>query len=698
MKMLKYACALACVVSMNESKAAGIPTTVSTYHNISIYWPSLPRPLSGESCKLEYREKGQTTWKNGLPLWYDSRNTECRGSLVNLKSGTDYDIRISSDGLVETLSAKTWVDQKPIAKTVYLPELSSDTLTISESGTPDGYVLYTPQPGKSAVIDVKKLKDFNVIVNAKYVIIRGLTLKGAKHSGILLGSVSSENSNDVTDIIIERNDISAWGSLATNDPACEIEKNTKTRYGINMQSAVYSRSKLLSRISVQRNKLHHPSTDSNNWKEYNCQSKTSHPTGPQAISFFKSAGNHVIRYNEIYSDDEHQFNDSMGETGNFTDIGFPNKDSDIYSNTISNTWDDAIESEGANKNVRIYGNYIDKTYIGLGVAPIHRGPIYVFKNIVNQSRTSHTANYGQGYVKYRSKSFGGGKLYLFNNTSLKPASGSAVSGFLNEYSQDEKLINVYSRNNAIYNSEPTKKHFVETTYGVNTSFDYDLYNGLLKTVTPSEANGVKGVAIYETGYGLNPLTKKGNFRQTNMSPGFDRGQIIANFNDKFDGPAPDMGAHEANSPDMEFGVDAYIENVPALILNGNFEQSFTSWTNTTYSSIISTGAYEGSKSLQMNGGSSFVAQNVKLTIGSKYRLSAVAKVSVANKAEVVVKFFDSKGNTISRLAVPVTSTGWNPYSLEFTVPAGTTRTTVYAVRASGTQIANFDTFSLIKLP
>ena len=40
------------------------------------------------------------------------------------------------------------------------------------------------------------------------------------------------------------------------------------------------------------------------------------------------------------------------------------------------------------------------------------------------------------------------------------------------------------------------------------------------------------------------------------SPGFDQGLVIPNFSDGFTGSAPDMGAHEAGTPAMKFGVDA----------------------------------------------------------------------------------------------------------------------------------------------
>jgi hypothetical protein len=39
------------------------------------------------------------------------------------------------------------------------------------------------------------------------------------------------------------------------------------------------------------------------------------------------------------------------------------------------------------------------------------------------------------------------------------------------------------------------------------------------------------------------------------SPGYDAGVRLPNFNDDFQGAGPDMGAHEAGSPAMKFGVN-----------------------------------------------------------------------------------------------------------------------------------------------
>jgi hypothetical protein len=62
---------------------------------------------------------------------------------------------------------------------------------------------------------------------------------------------------------------------------------------------------------------------------------------------------------------------------------------------------------------------------------------------------------------------------------------------------------------------------------------------------------VKGVPVYAS------KRPAGDYSLDPASPGFDAGEVLPNFNDHFTGKAPDIGAFEAGSPPMEFGVDAY---------------------------------------------------------------------------------------------------------------------------------------------
>jgi hypothetical protein len=74
---------------------------------------------------------------------------------------------------------------------------------------------------------------------------------------------------------------------------------------------------------------------------------------------------------------------------------------------------------------------------------------------------------------------------------------------------------------------------------------------------PQEVHGIKGTAKLAPQWGLNEATKRGNFSLMPSSAGYDQGTVIPNFMDRFTGAAPDIGAHEADTPPMEFGVNAY---------------------------------------------------------------------------------------------------------------------------------------------
>src|SRR4051812_17935632 len=122
---------------------AGEPRAVATFESIGIYWsPPSPPPESG--CAVRFRRAGETQWREGLPLWFDARNGECRGSLVQLDPGTRYEIDLGG----ARLAASTWPERFPVARTVRVPPGKS--LRISEGGSAAGYVVYE---GDGAVLD-----------------------------------------------------------------------------------------------------------------------------------------------------------------------------------------------------------------------------------------------------------------------------------------------------------------------------------------------------------------------------------------------------------------------------------------------------------------------------------------------------------------------------------------------------------------
>jgi hypothetical protein len=141
---------------------------------------------------------------------------------------------------------------------------------------------------------------------------------------------------------------------------------------------------------------------------------TSHESS--AIDIGGGAGN-VVRYNRIenifngvYTGD---WDDQLNETLAF--------ETDVYENVMRTIGDDGLEPEGANINVRFWGNAIDYVHSGVSLAPITVGPTWVLRN-----RFTHYT--GTGFKVSLESS---GPVFLYHNTcwtDVAEQNGMDVSG------------------------------------------------------------------------------------------------------------------------------------------------------------------------------------------------------------------------------------------------------------------------------
>jgi len=533
---------LLCAVLMGTIRPASCagaePFAVPTFHCIGLYW-SPPGGGPGKKVLVRFREAGKRRWRDGLPMRYNPVDTpECRadyrGSIVNLTPGVRYEIRLALEGTrVEArLAAATWSENFPVGSVVRVKG-GKKTLFVKRSGKPTGYVLYD---GRGAVIDTGNSADIGVVVEASYVIIRGLTVRNVRKHGIRI-----MKGRHVHHIVIEDCDISKWGS------------RDKTGFGRGGQAGIFSNNKDLHAVVIQRCRIHHPSWDTNSWAE---KHRTYHPDGPQAVEFWDSKGNHVIRYNEIWSDPDHYFNDILGAGHNGSYRGFPTADTDIYCNYLANCWDDGIEAEGGNQNVRIWNNYIENTFMIIGNAATSIGPLYVWRNVSGRSYTppgsawnlTHGCFLKMGYPA--SEKLMTGHTYVFNNTIFQPK-GEGANGL----GGGSKVIkHCVSRNNILHVRKEDTRSISTSRRSRDNDFDYDLVSA--RFPKGHEKHGIRGKPRYVPGAGFSFAKKTGIFQLVPGSPGYDAGVVIPNFCEVFTGRAPDMGAHEAGTPPMVFGVKA----------------------------------------------------------------------------------------------------------------------------------------------
>ena len=551
--------------------AAGAPKAVATFHSIGLYW-SPEGGGEGNAARVQFRE-AKGSWRPGLDLWFDARNNEYRGSIVELKPDTEYEIRLTLDGKSESVKAKTWSEKFPVKRTVQVkPGTTHLVIEATESGDEDGYVVFT-----GGTIDQKDvpgedfLKDNCVVIRqgTHHVIVRGLKLQNCKRSGVFIERQGQPVVDAQThDIVIEGNEIAGWGAYDSSKPERQQPQNDAA-----VQCSYYRETedrKRPDRIIVQNNTMRDPRHTATPWQRTGAPRK--HPEGPQGVLFVKCGTNHVIRYNDIYSKNGKWFMDGIGGAENFSAQGFPFADSDIYGNKISQVYDDGIEAEGANRNVRIWRNYFSEVFVAIGNAATATGPLYVWRNVSDRmSNVYHPdgdpdAELRGPFIKAGSNhaTYNGGRAYYFHNTILQPPGkrfgGGAGWGI---YNSGGKLTNFVSRNNVWHIHKEVIIHGQPKFYAISANeqgadADFDLHNGSLNRAGSSaERRGWMSAPLYaSSGKNYPDLgAQPGNFQLRRGSPGYGAAEPIPNFNDGF-GARPDVGAHQSGQPPMRFGREA----------------------------------------------------------------------------------------------------------------------------------------------
>jgi hypothetical protein len=393
-----------------------------------------------------------------------------------------------------------------------------------------------------------------------HVIVRGLVLRNCKRAGVMLDRQFRPVLDTQThDIVIEDNEVAGWGGFEQNKPASGMADNdaaVQCNYWRETDD-----SKRPDRIIIQRNVMRDPRYSANPWRTGSAPRK--HPMGPQGVLFVKCGSNHVIRYNEIYSKNGNYFLDGLGGEENFSTAGFPWADSDINGNKISEVYDDGIEAEGGNRNVRIWGNYMDRVFVAVANAATAVGPLYVWRNVSNRMANMFQPDAPPdeetrgSFIKAGSNSAAanGGRAYYFHNTALQPPpAGGARYGMGSGWgiqNSGGKLYNFVSRNNIWQVHKEVQIHGQPKYASISADADrgpvdadYDLYNApMWNAGRNAQGHGWRGVPVYEAGFSLK-----------NGSPGHGTAQRIPNFNDQY--ARPDVGAQQSGMPPLLFGINA----------------------------------------------------------------------------------------------------------------------------------------------
>jgi hypothetical protein len=301
--------------------------------------------------------------------------------------------------------------------------------------------------------------------------------------------------------------------------------------------------------------------------------------GIQLVS--SSEGGHII-YDNIIDGHTRNWYDGIGVSSAGSEYGGAYRDSDIYDNYISGAYDDIVELDGPNVNVRMWGNKLHGDPASgngprsfLSYAPVSIGPLYIFENLL----------YGitsDGYVGLKTGSTGApseGQVFFWNNT-LAPNVLRGFSGYGGSNSHNQQYLNNIF--NVSFKSISTSEDNAQgCEFDYNDHFSYDgqsqliVWSGLglpsssfstvvaFNAATGHEQHGIQADPSFNN-------IAAGDFTLQSNSPCVDTGVIIPGYNDAtspnpYQGSAPDIGAFEYNSgsPTNLPPVLAYIGNKSA---------------------------------------------------------------------------------------------------------------------------------------
>ncbi|MBE5034415.1 right-handed parallel beta-helix repeat-containing protein [Gallalistipes aquisgranensis] len=514
-------------------------------------------------CDLRFRQKGTGEWKEAYPPVYDTIWKEFRGSIVLLDEDTPYEVKatLTRDGKTigeYTGEFRTWTSNPTVAKTVKLSSLfgkkkNRGIAVDGLKGTADGWIRIVGDEE----LDAGNKTDYAIrFTNCEYVILEGATIKGGLKCGI-------DITETVSDLRIINCDISHWGRVPVSQ---NKDGQYLDREGNRINNDGGIRLERGRNVVVERCYIHDPNGLTNPWhgtihlgpltgQKY----RQRHPVGPCGIFVVENGGNFVVRYNDIVGSQAHRYNDAIeGWKNGFVEGGFK-EDADVYGNMLGYGQDDGIELDGGQCNVRLYNNRFEQTYCGMSLAPNKKGPSYIFGNVVWNLGSS------TGSASAAVKNGGGfehtlGRQFLFNNTMYVFGNGMRGVGYGRKPNDSRERFIATTRNNMFISvrkpegsGKDSKGQSITDHYEIpENDFDYDMVGntrtpdkkGFMKARPGSETHGVFACPEFTSAF-------HGVFTLKANDPGIDKGTVIPNFRETFNGKAPDMGA-------LEYGASSLI--------------------------------------------------------------------------------------------------------------------------------------------
>src|ERR1039457_2735774 len=519
-------------------------------------------PITGDdnfnaTVSVRYRPSGATVWRQALPLfrvhpeatalW--TLTPQFAGSIFDLRPGTSYDIELHAtdpDGPVDQIFTLT-------ATTRTVPGGPAAPNVRNVSDAPSFFsAISSAQPG-----DIIQLADGVYPVSFLYVF-----ASGTPQNPIVIRGTSEENTILDGGNCTDCNVIEIYGSYV------HIERLSIRRAlrAIRFQTGG-SQGNVVRRVHVYDTTLGiHGRT---NQKDYYIadnilEGRLAWPLtyGSDGAAHSSDDGivvdgaGHVVCHNRI--------------TG-YADALQVNQDGsraiDFYGNEVLYTYDDGIEMDTSEGNVRCLRNRFSNTFDTISLQPILGGPAYVIRNVIVNVAGEQMKFHALGTTPPQEPN----GVLVYHNTFVSPygelitCTPAASHHF---WLQNNLLVGPpVLQNKALMFCGPIDDgHFDYNGYWPDGGFSFTLpvAGGYAFSNFPSfaamqagglETHGTLLSSVIFTSGLIGPSSFATTFfapQDVTLAPGsgaIDRGLVLPNINDGFTGAAPDLGALEVGCPE-----------------------------------------------------------------------------------------------------------------------------------------------------
>ena len=447
-------------------------------------------------------------------------------------------------------SIQTATDQAIGGDTVHVrggTYLLSAGVNVSGTGAEDGYIWIRNAAGEAVTLDVAAAAGCGnrgrtpcaFDIAGSYVRISGFTVDNLVSGKAIIVREPARH------VIVEDNVLNISGFGQPN--------------GVFIGHMDFGKASQVSHITVQRNQIY--------LSESGSGTTGLESTGPGILAQ-NAAGQLVLRDNvvEYFGTTTVHGRDCFGGLPN-TKIRGGYSNSDIYDNVCVNATDDAISLDGGARNLRVWGNHITSSLVGVSIAPILVGPVYIFRNVIEDPQQ----HWGKTCAFFKLGEGGTGAVYVIHNTFYAADRFLSSSGKvclridgLGNYANGTSA-NVHSFNNiwefdgrAISDDGhmPTVDYNLYYDWNTEASGCFARWNNIeyatfadFQAGTGQGANGAYGQATFVD-------RASDNYELAAGSLGFDIAKIIYGFNDPdspwaFAGGGPDIGAFEVPELDPD---------------------------------------------------------------------------------------------------------------------------------------------------